>query len=111
LLLKEGQKYCNRTINPTSDVKIVPIEEVSNRFYLRFFTLDKPGVLTKISGVLADYKISISSMVQLETHEREHYVPIVLLTHEASEKSMEQALQKIVQFDFVKENFLRLRIF
>jgi homoserine dehydrogenase len=111
LLLKEGQKYCNRTINPTADVKIIPIEEVTNRFYLRFFTLDKPGVLAKISGILADYKISISSMVQLETHERDNYVPIVLLTHEASEKYMEQALQKIMQFEFVKENFLRLRIF
>ena len=111
LLLKEGQKYCNRTINPTADVKIIPIEEVTNRFYLRFFTLDKPGVLAKISGILADYKISISSMVQLETHERDDYVPIVLLTHEASEKYMEQALQKIMQFEFVKENFLRLRIF
>ena len=111
LLLKEGQKYCNRTINPTADVKIIPIEEVTNRFYLRFFTLDKPGVLAKISGVLADYKISIASMVQLETHERDNYVPIVLLTHEASEKSMEQALKEIMRFEFVKENYLRLRIF
>ncbi|NLM26610.1 MAG: homoserine dehydrogenase [Clostridiaceae bacterium] len=111
LLLKEGQKYCNRTINPTADVKIIPIEEVANRFYLRLFTLDKPGVLAKISGVFADYRISISSMVQLETHEKDNYVPIVLLTHEASEKSMEQALRKIAQFDFVKENYLRLRIF
>jgi len=111
LLLKEGQKYCNRAINTTADVKIIPIEEVSNRFYLRFFTLDKPGVLAKISGVLADHNISIASMVQLETHGRDNYVPIVLLTHEASEKSMEKALQKIVKFDFVKENYLRLRIF
>ncbi|NLG89170.1 MAG: homoserine dehydrogenase [Clostridiaceae bacterium] len=111
LLLKEGQKFCNRTINPTADVKIIPVEEVSNRFYLRFFTLDKPGVLAKISGVFAEYKISISSMVQLETHGKDNYVPIVLLTHEASEKSMEQALQKITKFDFVKDNYLRLRIF
>ncbi len=111
LLLKEGEKYCNRTINPSMDVKLIPIEEVSNRFYLRFFTKDVPGVLTKISGVLASYNISISSMVQLETHEKDNYVPIVLLTHEALEKSMKLALQEILQFEFVKDDHLRLRIF
>ncbi len=111
LLLKEGEKYCNRTINPIMDVKLIPVDEVSNRFYLRFFTKDVPGVLTKISGVLAAYNISISSMVQLETHEKDNYVPIVLLTHEALEKSMKLALQEILRFEFVKEDYLRLRIF
>lgn len=111
LLLKEGEKYCNRTINTSMDVKLIPIDEVSNRFYLRFFTKDVPGVLTKISGVLAANNISISSMVQLETHEKDNYIPIVLLTHEALEKSMKLALQEILQFEFVKDDHLRLRIF
>ncbi len=111
LLLKEGEKYYNRTINPSTNVKLIPMDEVGNRFYLRFFTKDVSGVLTKISGVLAAYDISISSMVQLETHEKDNYVPIVLLTHEALEKSMELALQEILRFDFVKEDHLRLRIF
>lgn len=111
LLLKEGEKYCNRTINPNMDVKLIPIDEVSNRFYLRFFTKDMPGVLAKISGVLAHYKISISSMVQLEIHGKDNYVPIVILTHEALEKSMKLALQEISRFEFVKDDYLRLRIF
>jgi len=50
-------------------------------------------------------------MVQLEAHEKDHYIPIVLLTHEALEKSMKEALQKIVEFEFVKKDYLRLRIF
>ncbi|NLL96148.1 MAG: homoserine dehydrogenase, partial [Clostridiaceae bacterium] len=111
LLLKEGEKYCNRAISLTQNVRFVPIEDIQSRFYLRFMTKDKPGVLSMISGVLAQYGISISSMVQLESHEKDNYVPIVLLTHEALEKSMEQALKKIVEFDFVKEDYLRLRIF
>ncbi len=111
LLLKEGEKYYNRTINPSMNVKLIPMDEVGNRFYLRFFTKDVSGVLTKISGVLAAYDISISSMVQLETHEKDNYVPIVLLTHEALEKSMKLALQEILRFEFVKEDHVRLRIF
>ncbi len=111
LLLQEGEKYCNRAISLTQSVRFIPIEDVKSRFYLRFMTMDKPGVLSMISGVLADYGISISSMVQLESHEKDNYIPIVLLTHEALEKSMEQALKKIIEFDFVKEDYLRLRIF
>lgn len=111
LLLKEGEQFCNRTINPEQDVKIVPVAEITNRFYLRFFTRDAPGILSKISGVLGEQGISISSMVQLETHEKENYVPIVLLTHQASEKAMNEALKVIGKFDFVRENYLRLRLF
>lgn len=111
LLLQEDEKYGTRAISLTQKVRFIPIEDVKSRFYLRFMTKDIPGVLSMISGVLAENNISISSMVQLESHEKDNYVPIVLLTHEALEKSMEQALQKIVKFDFVKENYLRLRIF
>ncbi|NLY74082.1 MAG: homoserine dehydrogenase [Firmicutes bacterium] len=111
LLLKEGEQVSNRVIDPEQSVKVVPISEIYNRFYLRFFTFDKPGVLSKIAGVLGENNISISSMVQLETHGKDNYVPIVLLTHEASEAAMEKALQEIGKFEFVKENYLRLRLF
>lgn len=111
LLLKEGEQFCNHTIDPEQNLKMVPLSEIRNRYYLRFFTFDKPGVLSKISGVLGEKGISISSMVQLETHGKENYVPIVLLTHEASEQAMEEALREISKFDFIKDNWLRLRLF
>lgn len=111
LLLKEGEAISNLPIDPERQMELAPIKEIRNRFYLRFFTYDKPGVLSKIAGVLGEKEISISSMVQLETHEKDNYVPIVLLTHKASEKAMEEALREIGKFDFVKENYLRLRLF
>lgn len=111
LFVQEGVKYSNKAISLTQNVRLIPIEDIKNRFYLRFMTMDKPGVLSMISGVLAEHNISISSMVQLESHGKDNYVPIVLLTHEALEKSMELALQKILKFDFVKKDYLRLRIF
>ncbi len=111
ILLEQGKKYCSRMVNSSMDVKLIPIKEITNRFYLRFFTEDIPGVLSKISGVLAENKISISSVMQLESHGKDNAVPIVLMTHEASENSMEQALQEITRFDFVQKDYLRLRIF
>jgi homoserine dehydrogenase len=110
LPVREGETLPD-TVNPDRNVKIVPVSRIINRFYLRFFTLDAPGVLAKISGTLGDYGISIASMVQLEAHESDHYVPIVLLTHEASEEAMAQALEVIGKFDFVRENHLKLRLF
>ena len=50
-------------------------------------------------------------MVQLETHGEKNYVPIVLLTHEAPEKAMFKALSEIKEFDFVRPDILRLRLF
>jgi len=38
---------------------ITPIEELRCPYYFRFTTLDKPGVLSKISGILGKYDISI----------------------------------------------------
>jgi homoserine dehydrogenase len=115
LFLKQGREFngsmSTRSINLSQVIKIVPIHEIKNRFYLRFYTLDEPGILSKISGVLGEHGISISSMLQLESQEKEHYVPIVILTHEASEKAMEDALAIIGKFSFIKENYLRLRIF
>ncbi|HPT86944.1 MAG TPA: homoserine dehydrogenase [Bacillota bacterium] len=105
------QHLTNRAVHLDRAAATVPLTEITNRFYLRFFTLDAPGILSKISGILGEHNISIASMVQLETHEQDHYVPIVLLTHEASEQAMAEALDKIGKLDFVRDNYLRLRLF
>lgn len=111
LLLKKDRISSNRMVNIDQEVKIVSISEITNRYYLRFFTLDAPGILSKISGILGEHDISISSMVQLEAHEQDHYVPIVLLTHEASEQAMNDALVEIGKLEVVRDNYLRLRLF
>ena len=111
LLLNEGERFCRRTIDPAVDVQFLPLSEISSRFYLRFYTLDAPGILTKIAGALAENCISISSVVQLERHECDNYVPLVILTHQAPEKAMDRALATIKEFGFVRDDMLRLRLF
>lgn len=111
LLLKNGEFISGRTVHPEREASLLPLDKISNRFYLRLFTLDQPGILSKIAGVLGDCGISISSVVQLETHGEKEFVPIVLLTHEAPEKAMAKALMEIEKFDFVRRDILRLRIF
>jgi homoserine dehydrogenase len=110
-LLQPEDGSTAQMINPEKDVALFSLDEIANRYYLRCFTLDQPGILAKISGVFGKYGISISSVVQLETHGDKNYVPIVLLTHEAPEKAMCKALEEIKQFDFVRPDLLRLRLF
>jgi len=111
LLLNEGERFCCRTIDPAAEVEYLPLPEIANRFYLRLYTLDAPGILARIAGALAENCISISSVVQLEAHERDNYVPLVILTHEALEKAMDRALASIKEFSFVRDDLLRLRLF
>lgn len=79
------------------------IDEICTRFYIRFIAIDKPGVLAKISGILGRYNISIASVGQRERR-RARFVPVVIITHEARERSMRLALEKINKLAIVKES-------
>lgn len=78
------------------------IDQISTRFYIRFMAIDKPGVFAKIAGILGKYNISIASVAQKERR-RAKIVPVVIITHEALEKSMRLALEKINKLAIVKE--------
>jgi len=88
---------------------ILPMDELQFKYYFRFFALDRPGVLSKISGVLGRYEISIASVVQ-KGREINGAVPIVMLTHEAKEANVKQALKEIEALDVVKDKPLFIRI-
>jgi homoserine dehydrogenase len=98
--------YCPEHIGRLS---IKPMDEIVSQYYLRFTTVDKPGVLAQIAGVLGRHDISIASMIQPERHEEEA-VPIVLMTHEAREASVRSALDEIDALDMVREKSRLIRI-
>lgn len=84
--------------------KKIEIEEISNlktRYYIRFMAQDLPGVLAKISKILASFKISIASVTQKERRKGK-IVPIVMLTHEAQEKDLREAIARIDKLDVIK---------
>ena len=93
-----------------SDTPVLPIGEVETSYYLRMRVIDKPGVLADITRVLADCKISIDAMVQKEPGEGESRVDIVMLTHQAIEKNVNQAMAKIERLPTVVGKIVRLRL-
>lgn len=70
------------------------IQDADYRFYLRFQTVDRPGVLAFISKILADHKISIASMHQ---EEGEEPVDVIIFTHHCKESAIVKALELIDQ--------------
>ena len=93
-----------------SDTPVLAIQEVETSYYLRMRVLDRPGVLADITRVLADCRISIEAMVQREPGEGESQVDIVMLTHRALEKNVDQATARIERLDTVTGNIVRLRM-
>jgi len=91
------------------ELKIKDMGEVISKYYLRFSVTDSPGVLSKISGILGDHNISLSSVLQRERHE-EKAVPLVIITHEAQEKKLRHALAEIDKLDAVMDSTKVIRI-
>jgi len=85
------------------------IDEFENKYYIRIMALDKPGVLAKISGILAKFGISIASVTQKEKL-KSQVVPVVMVTHQAKEKSLRAALKMIDRLSDIKEKSVAIRI-
>ena len=90
-------------------LRIRPMEEITSLYYMRFMVLDKPGVLSKITGVLGDHRISISSVIQQGRKEGQT-VPVVIMTHRASERNVQTALREIDPMAFVSEPTTLIRV-
>jgi homoserine dehydrogenase len=81
----------------------------SSRYYLRFTVVDRPGVLSKISGILGDHGISIASVLQKERHPVDS-VPVVILTHTAFERDVKKALSEIDNLSIVRGKTVLIRV-
>ena len=89
--------------------KVLPIDNVKSRYYLSLQVADEPGVLARITNILAAWNISISSVVQKERKGEEN-VSLVILTHLCEEKSMKAAISEINALAEVRNNVKFIRI-
>ena len=97
-----------RQLQPGKQIK--PMAEIETRYYLRLNVADRPGVLAQISKVLGDHQISISSVIQKLIDSEAQTAELVIMTHPAQEKAMQQALGELTPLPTVKEisSFIRV---
>lgn len=98
-----------RSEETMEDIRLMPMEEIVTKYYFRFSAVDRPGVLSNISGVLGANDISIAAVIQ-KGRRLDGAVPIVMTTHESREKNVRKALKEIDRLDVVKDKTVLIRI-
>jgi homoserine dehydrogenase len=96
------------SIGPTA-LPLTPIDAIRCCYYLRVTAQDKPGVLSRVAGILGENDISIANVIQKGRGTREA-VPVVMLTHEARERDMRAALAKIDRLRDVAAATMMIRV-
>ncbi len=82
-----------------SEAEILSSELSVSSYYVRFMVKDRPGVLHILTGVLAEFGVSIAQAFQKGA--RPNGVPLVLMLHPARAKNVKDALQKMENLDFL----------
>jgi len=91
------------------DIRLLPMDDVVTNYYFRFSAYDRPGILSKISGILGNYNISIAAVIQ-KGRKQDGIVPVVMTTHPSREKDVQQALKEIDALDVVGGKTVLIRI-
>lgn len=91
--------------------KMSAVENRFGSYYLRFTTEDKPGVISGIAKEFKKNNISMKSMLQKESkNKNSKSATIVITTHDCNEKNMSLALVKINKMKFIKKRTIYYRI-
>jgi homoserine dehydrogenase len=79
--------------NKRKSIKCYNVNNYTNSLYLRFEVNDKPGVLSRITNRLAQYKISVKRMIQTPD-KKNNKATVVIITHKTSELNSNNCLAK-----------------
>lgn len=90
-------------------LQIKPMAEIRTSYYLCVSALDRPSVLSQVAGILGKYEISIATVIQRGQLPSGH-VPVVMMTHEAREGDMQQALREIDNLKVVAAKTVMIRV-
>jgi homoserine dehydrogenase len=91
------------------DTPILPIDQVVTAFYLRLRVSDEPGVLSKVTTILADHDISIDALLQRESAEGENQTDVIILTHDTVEGRLREAIGRMQSLPTVLAPIVSLR--
>jgi len=91
------------------DIPILSIDKVLTAYYLRLGVADQAGVLASVTGILAEFNISIDAMLQQPSHNKEESTELIILTHQCLESQMNSAMEKIQSLATVIEPIVRIR--
>jgi len=83
-------------------------DNVSSSWFIRLSVTDEPGVLASIAGTFSENNVSIESVIQ---EGRGVQAELVLVTHEAPEKDMQNSIKQISSLESVTSVTSTLRVY
>ncbi|GAB6072513.1 homoserine dehydrogenase [Venenivibrio stagnispumantis] len=98
------------------DLNLTKVKDFFTRYYVRFTVPDITGILAKVATIFAKYNISIAAVIQkekvLQKYQKndEKIVPLVILTHTASENSIQKAIKEIEENNLTREKTVLIRV-
>ena len=101
-----------RTLPAKTDTQVPELQSmdsITSLYYFRLMALDQPGVLSQISGILGRHRISIAQMIQ-RGRKQGGSVPLVIMTHMALERDIQNALVEIRALSCVTEEPVLIRV-
>lgn len=78
----------------------IPVTRQKRAYYLRFRVIDRPGIITALSQILAAKKISLEAVLQLPA-ENKNDLPFVITLEPTTEQSVREAVQEMSTLDFL----------
>ena len=82
----------------------------SNSLYLRLEVKDKPGVLSQITKLLANNKISIERVIQIPDHKKKS-ASIIIITHKATESRSQNLINSLKKNKNIIKKPVQIRLF
>ncbi len=101
LAITDKRKYPDHRYASFNNYKTIDNNEIMSCYYLHIKTVEKVGILAEISKILASHNISISQIMQKKSKDNNN-IPLIIITHEASHKSMFDAIAEIEGLDYTK---------
>jgi len=92
-------------------VRLLAPELARSSYYVRVLAADRPGVLASIARVLGEHGVSLATVLQRErSAKRAQPVPVVMLTHAASEGAMRNVMRALAKLPALHKRPQVLRI-
>ena len=90
--------------------KLLAIEDISSKFYLRLTMTNKVGLKEKITNTFASHNISIDAMVHKEVQDTNQNPDIFLVISETQEFIINKIIKEIESFPENNDEIIKLRI-
>lgn len=84
----------------TDKLPLIPMEDLTTKYYIRFVVEDRSGVLAATAEIFAKYGVSVRSVIQ-RGQKSGGVVDLMYVTHTAKERNVRDAIADICKLDGV----------